>query len=113
FANEVGLLAKSLGVDARRVANVFCADTKLNISAKYLRPGFSFGGSCLPKDLRAILREAALRSVRVPMLEATLSSNAQQIDALVAGRRDPSNGHRLHPRTRSHAARLRRRRLVM
>ena len=84
FANEVGLLAKSLGVDARRVANVFCADTKLNISAKYLRPGFSFGGSCLPKDLRAILREAALRSVRVPMLEATLSSNAQQIDAFVA-----------------------------
>lgn len=84
FANEVGALARSFAVDARRVAEVFCADTKLNISPRYLRPGFAFGGSCLPKDLRAILREAALRAVRVPMLVATMESNAQQVDALVA-----------------------------
>lgn len=83
FANEVGALARSAGVDARRVADVFCADTKLNISPRYLRPGFAFGGSCLPKDLRAILRDAALRGVAVPMLRAVSESNAWQIDSLV------------------------------
>ena len=84
FANEVGSIARESGIDARRVAEVFCADTKLNISARYLHPGFAYGGSCLPKDLRAILRHASLRSVRVPMLEAVPESNQHQIDTVVA-----------------------------
>jgi len=83
FANEIGAVAKSAGVDARKVADVFCADTKLNISPRYLRPGPAFGGSCLPKDLRAILRLASLQSVRLPMLEKVLESNQVQIDNVV------------------------------
>lgn len=83
FANEAGALAKSAGLDARKVAEVFCADTKLNISPRYLRPGPAFGGSCLPKDLRAILRFASVQSVRVPMLEKILESNEAQIKRLV------------------------------
>lgn len=83
FANEVGALAKSVGVDARRVAEVFCADTKLNISDRYLRPGPAFGGSCLPKDLRAVLRLASLKSVRLPVLEKILESNEVQVSQVV------------------------------
>lgn len=84
FANEVAAVAKSAGVDARKVAEVFCADTKLNISSHYLRPGPAFGGSCLPKDLRAILRFAAVNSLRLPVLESVLASNEVQIKNLVA-----------------------------
>ncbi len=83
FANEIGAIAKSAGVDARNVADVFCADTKLNISPRYLRPGPAFGGSCLPKDVRTVLRLAALQSVRLPMLEKVLESNQAQIDTVV------------------------------
>lgn len=83
FANEVGAMARATGVDGRRVADVFCADKKLNISPRYLRPGFAFGGSCLPKDLRAFLREAELRSIRVPMLASVMESNQSQIEAFV------------------------------
>jgi len=83
FANEVGAVAKSAGVDARKVAEVFCADTTLNISPRYLRPGPAFGGSCLPKDLRAILRLASLKSVKAPMLEGILDSNDAQVDRVV------------------------------
>ena len=84
FANEVGSLCKTAGVDARRVAEVFCADTKLNISTSYLRPGFAYGGSCLPKDLRAILRFASLKSAHIPMLEGILASNEAQINNLIS-----------------------------
>jgi len=84
FANEVATVAKSVGVDARKIAEVFCADTRLNISSHYLRPGPAFGGSCLPKDLRAILRFAAVNSLRLPMLESVLTSNEAQIKNLVA-----------------------------
>jgi GDP-mannose 6-dehydrogenase len=84
FANELAAIAKSVGVDSRRVAEVFCADTKLNISARYLRPGSAFGGSCLPKDLRAILRFASLRSLQLPMLQNVLQSNDTQIKNLIA-----------------------------
>lgn len=83
FANEMGGIARAAGLDARKVAEVFCADTKLNISPKYLRPGPAFGGSCLPKDLRAILRLAAIKSLPVPMLEKVLQSNHSQINQLV------------------------------
>jgi len=83
FANETGALARAAGLDARQVAQVFCADTKLNISPRYLRPGAPFGGSCLPKDLRAILRLASLKSVRIPMLEQVLASNDDQIASVV------------------------------
>lgn len=84
FANEVGAVAQSVGVDARRVADVFCSDTKLNINASYLRPGFAFGGSCLPKDLRAISRFSSQQGVRAPMLNGVLESNVVQIDRLVS-----------------------------
>lgn len=83
YANEIGLLARALGVDARRVMEAVKADTKLNISPAYLQPGFSFGGSCLPKDTRAILRQAAIMSVRLPMLSGVLDSNDAQIGMLV------------------------------
>jgi len=84
FANEVGSLCKTAGVDARRVAEVLCADTKLNISTSYLHPGFAYGGSCLPKDLRAILRFASLKSTHIPMLEGILASNEMQINNLIS-----------------------------
>jgi len=84
FANEVGAIAHSAGIDARRVADVFCSDTKLNISPRYLRPGFAYGGSCLPKDLRAILRYAAIQSISTPMLRGILESNKIQIESFVA-----------------------------
>jgi GDP-mannose 6-dehydrogenase len=83
FANEVAAVAKSIEVDARRVAEVFCADSKLNISARYLRPGSAFGGSCLPKDLRAIVRFASLKSLQLPMLQTVLESNDAQIKNLI------------------------------
>ena len=83
FANEVASVVKSIGVDARRVSEVFCADTKLNISPVYLRPGPAYGGSCLPKDLRAILRLASLKSLHLPMLQGIPESNDVQIHNLI------------------------------
>lgn len=82
FANEIGTIAHELGVDARDVMDVFMSDTKLNISTAYLRPGAPFGGSCLPKDLRAILAEARQLGVAVPMLDGALRSNQEQIEQL-------------------------------
>lgn len=79
FANEIGALCKALGLDSHQVMDVFLADRKLNISSAYLRPGFAFGGSCLPKDLRGLVYAARRADVTVPILEHVLPSNAEHL----------------------------------
>lgn len=79
FANEIGDTCTALGVDAQEVMRIFCLDDKLNISKAYLRPGFAFGGSCLPKDIKALLYAARHANVAVPLLDAILTSNQAQI----------------------------------
>lgn len=81
FANEMGRLCERLGVDSHAVMDLICADTKLNISTAYLRPGFAFGGSCLPKDLRSITYHARRRGADLPILESILPSNQLQVEA--------------------------------
>jgi GDP-mannose 6-dehydrogenase len=80
FANEVGRLCKATRVDSRDVMTMFCTDTKLNVSAAYLRPGFAFGGSCLPKDVRALMYHGRSLDVNTPVLGSLLASNSEQID---------------------------------
>ncbi|MGD0941084.1 MAG: nucleotide sugar dehydrogenase [Terracidiphilus sp.] len=79
FANEVGSLASSLGVNPEQVMATLCTDTKLNISAAYLKPGFAFGGSCLPKDLRALTFRASRLDLKLPLLESVLPSNDEHL----------------------------------
>jgi GDP-mannose 6-dehydrogenase len=80
FANEVGRFCKPLGVDSHEVMRLFVEDTKLNLSPYYLKPGFAFGGSCLPKEVRAAMHIGSAHGVSMPMIESLLVSNVRQID---------------------------------
>lgn len=84
FANEIGRLAKAMTIDSRALMSLFCMDTKLNISTTYLRPGFAFGGSCLPKDVRALTYKGRLLDVDTPVLSSILASNQVHIDRALA-----------------------------
>jgi GDP-mannose 6-dehydrogenase len=79
FANEIGALSAALGVDGREVMDTVCKDVKLNASAAYLKPGFAFGGSCLPKDLRALIYRASRLDLKLPLLESSLPSNESHL----------------------------------
>jgi GDP-mannose 6-dehydrogenase len=83
FANEVGALCSKLDVDANEVMSTLCEDVKLNVSTAYLKPGFAFGGSCLPKDLRALVYRAARLDLKLPLLESALPSNREHLQRAV------------------------------
>ncbi len=80
FANEIGALASKLDVNGMEVMDTLCQDKKLNVSAAYLKPGFAFGGSCLPKDLRALTYRAARLDLKLPLLESAMPSNDRHLD---------------------------------
>ena len=79
FANEIGSIAKAVGVDGREVMDVVCQDHKLNLSRYYMKPGFAFGGSCLPKDVRALSYRAGKLDVKTPLISSIMPSNEYQV----------------------------------
>ncbi|MCC6231779.1 MAG: UDP-glucose/GDP-mannose dehydrogenase family protein [Verrucomicrobiales bacterium] len=91
FANEIGRLGKALSVDAQAVMQLLCQDTRLNISPYYLRPGNPFGGSCLPKDVRALVHRARLTGASLPLVESLLPSNDRHLQSLME--RIATSGH--------------------
>jgi GDP-mannose 6-dehydrogenase len=83
FANEIGTICKQLGIPAGEVMSTLCRDVKLNVSAAYLKPGFAFGGSCLPKDLRALTYRASRMDLKLPLLESVMPANERHLDRAI------------------------------
>ncbi len=83
FANEIGTLCGPLGIPAGEVMSTLCQDVKLNVSAAYLKPGFAFGGSCLPKDLRALTYRASRMDLKLPLLESVMASNERHLERAI------------------------------
>lgn len=95
FANEMGAMCKSMDIDSWEVMDIFCQDTKLNLSPYYLKPGFAFGGSCLPKDVRALVYKSRNLDVDLPLLTSILPSNQRQVErglSLILGKQNKKIG---------------------